>query len=74
MEVDEIQEFTASQLARLPFSEILTKRHLLTDTVNQLYDWSSCGFHRFTALITTTSFISFQMLKKSLAVMILVVD
>jgi len=71
MAVDEILKFTTGQQAQPLFSAILTKHHLARATVNRLGAWSFCGFHRFTALITTTSFISFQ---KSLAVLIAVVD
>jgi hypothetical protein len=72
--VDETGEVTPGRLAWTLFSAILTKCHLARDTVSRLYDSSFCGFHRFTALITTTSFIIFQNLEKSLAVLIAVVD
>src|SRR5260370_20798315 len=53
--VDQIRNSWACRWADDSFSEILTNRHLGSNSVNQVRDWSFRGIHRFTALITTTS-------------------
>jgi len=59
MEVDQNSEIRDGQASRALFSKILTKRHLPFKSAKCVRHWSLWGFHRFTALITTTSFIAF---------------
>jgi len=56
-EVDEIPNFMTNQPAKGLFSAILTKSRLQRDSINQMLHSSFGGFHKFTALITTTSLI-----------------
>ena len=63
--VDQIIEFMAGCSARALISAILTKSHLQLGSVNQVCDWSFIAFHRFTALITTTSLISLKIIEVS---------
>jgi hypothetical protein len=64
--VDQILELISGLPLGVAFSAILTKCHLQSSWVNCLYDWSFCGFHTFTALITTTSFIGSQIFENLL--------
>src|SRR5216684_796828 len=63
MGVDQIPKFATDWLAGARFSAILTERHLQLVSVNCVRDWSFRAFHRFTAIITTTSFIVFKIFK-----------
>src|SRR6266446_1428508 len=58
--VDQFSCFLIGQPTRGSFSEILTIGHLERSSANPLRDWSFRGIHRFTAIITTTSLIRFQ--------------
>jgi hypothetical protein len=61
--VDQILELTSDLPLGATFSAILTKRHLRRGSLKQSSHRSFRGFHRFTALITTTSFMPFQVWK-----------
>src|SRR5260370_634042 len=63
MRVDQIPKFATDWPAGARFSAILTERHLQLVSVNCVRDWSFRAFHRFTAIITTTSFIVFKIFK-----------
>jgi len=55
--VTKVLELTSGPRLETTFSAIPTKRHLQRDPLKQVHDGGFGGFHRFTALITTTSFI-----------------
>ena len=60
--VDQVLEVISGARLATTFSAILTKRHLQCDSLKQVHDGGFRGFHRFTALITTTSlyFVKFE--------------